>query len=143
MQNLGLPGGPKSGPPLQSPKKAPKSYFLKRKFNTFGGLQKLQKSRLAEALQIHLIRNSQKSMKLYESIIAQPDVPKLNWRLMYLDISNLSAEHVKQLNYRYDNAQVGRNKFAFIKTMVKEGLHVPRHINADLVWLRLSSIDRE
>ena len=89
------------------------------------------------------LRNSQKSMKLYESIIAQPDVPKLNWRLMYLDISNLSAEHVKQLNYRYDNAQVGRNKFAFIKTMVKEGLHVPGHINADLVWLRLSSIDRE
>ena len=89
------------------------------------------------------LRNSQKSMKLYESIIAQPDVPKLNWRLMYLDISNLSAEHVKQLNYRYDNTQVGRNKFAFIKTMVREGLHVPGHINADLVWLRLSSIDRE
>lgn len=89
------------------------------------------------------LRNSKKQMKLYESIIAQPDVPKLNWKLMYLDISNLSAEHVKQLNYRYDNAQVGRNKFEFIKTMVREGLHVPGHVNADLVWLRLSSIDRE
>ena len=89
------------------------------------------------------LRNSNKKMKLYESIIAQPDVAKLNWKLMYLDISNLSAEHVKQLNYRYDNAQVGRNKFEFIKTMVREGLYVPGHINADLVWLRLSSIDRE
>ena len=89
------------------------------------------------------LRNSKKQMKLYESIIAQPDVAKLNWKLMYLDISNLSAEHVKQLNYRYDNAQVGRNKFEFIKTMVREGLYVPGHINADLVWLRLSSIDRE
>ena len=89
------------------------------------------------------LRNSQKKMKLYESIIGSHDVAKLNWRLMYLDISNLSAEHVKQLNYRYDNAQVGRNKFQFIKTMVQEGLHIPRHINADLVWLRLSSIEQE
>ena len=89
------------------------------------------------------LRNSQKKMKLYESILAQPEVPKLNWRLMYLDISNLSAEHVKQLNYRYDNAQVGRNKIEFIKTMVAEGLHMPGHINPDLVWLRLSSIQRE
>jgi len=89
------------------------------------------------------LRNSQKKMKLYESILAQPDVPKLNWRLMYLDISNLSAEHVKQLNYRYDNAQVGWNKMEFIKQMIAEGLHMPGHINPDLVWLRLSSIERE
>ena len=82
-------------------------------------------------------------MKLYQSMLEQSDVAKLNWRLMYLDISNLSAEHVKQLNYRYDNAQVGRNKFGFIKTMVQEGLHVPGHFNADLVRLRLSSIEQE
>ena len=89
------------------------------------------------------LRNSQKSMKLFESILSDPDTAKLNWRLMYLDIANLSAEHVKQLNYRYDNAQVGRNKFQFIKTMVQSGLYVPGHINADLVWLRLSSIEQE
>jgi len=89
------------------------------------------------------LRNSQKKMKLYERIIEQPEVPKLNWKLMYLDISNLSAEHVKQLNYRYDNAQVGRNKMEFIRTMAKEGLHMSGHINPDLVWLRLSSIAKE
>ena len=89
------------------------------------------------------LRNSQKQMKLYDSILSEPDVAKLNWRLMYLDISNLSAEHVKQLHYRYDNARVGRNKFQFIKTMVQSGLHVPGHINADLVWLRFSSIEQE
>tara|TARA_B100001250_G_C19737868_1_gene761644 strand:+ start:95 stop:1069 length:975 start_codon:yes stop_codon:yes gene_type:complete len=89
------------------------------------------------------LKNSQKKMKVYESILASPEVPKLNWRLMYLDISNLSAEHVKQLNYRYDNALTGKNKLGFIRTMIAEGLNIPKHINPDLVWLRLSSIEKE
>lgn len=113
---------------------------LARKFPQLGGDSFVS---IDDILSDCKLRNSQKKMKLYESIIGNYEVAKLNWRLMYLDISNLSAEHVKQLNYRYDNAQVGRNKFQFIKTMVREGLHIPGHINADLVWLRLSSIEQE
>ena len=113
---------------------------LARKFPQLGGDSFVS---IDDILTECKLRNSQKKMKLYESMLKDANVAKLNWRLMYLDISNLSAEHVKQLHFRYDNAQVGRNKFQFIKTMVQEGLHVPGHINADLVWLRLTSIEQE
>jgi 5'-3' exonuclease len=90
------------------------------------------------------IRNKTKQMKLYERILETPDVPRLNWRLMYLDISNLSAEHIKQLHYRYDNATITRDKMGFMRTLIHEGVEIPRQINADMVYMRLTStIGRE
>jgi len=89
-------------------------------------------------------RNETKQMKLYKRILDAPDVPKINWRLMYLDISNLSAEHIKQLHYRYDNATTGRDKMGFMRMLIQEGVEIPRQINADMVYMRLTStIGRE
>ena len=90
------------------------------------------------------IKNDIKRMKLYDKILESPSVPKINWKLMYLDISNLSAEHIKQLKYRYDNAQEGRNKLGFMKILITEGVEIPRQINADMVYMRLvSTITKE
>ena len=83
-------------------------------------------------------------LKGYKAFVDNFEVPKINWKLMYLDISNLSAEHIKQLNYRYDNAQENRDKLGFMKKLITEGVEIPRQINADMVYMRLvSTITKE
>ena len=58
---------------------------------------------------------------------------------MYLDISNLSAEHVKNLKYNLENVTEGRNKLGLIKALVKEGIEIPKSINVDKIYLNLQS----
>ena len=45
-------------------------------------------------------RNKTKSLKLYKNILENPDIPKRNWKLMYLDISNLAAQQIHDLKER-------------------------------------------
>jgi DNA polymerase-1 len=90
-----------------------------------------------------LVAGSKKPKKILEAIQTNPDIPRLNWKLMYLDMSNLSAEHVKQLDYRYDNPVTSRNKIKFQMGIIKLGVKDPQHINVDTFWRRISSIQTQ
>ena len=89
------------------------------------------------------VSNAKKPKKALQAIVDNPDVPRLNWKLMYLDISNLSAEHVKQLKYRYDNTVTARNKIKFHMEILKRGIRDPQHINLDTFWRRISTIQTQ
>tara|TARA_A100001015_G_scaffold321613_2_gene453422 strand:+ start:6537 stop:7514 length:978 start_codon:yes stop_codon:yes gene_type:complete len=84
-------------------------------------------------------RNAVKSYAILRNILQQPDVPKRNWQLMYLDNSNLSAEHVKKLKFAVEDYSPSKNKFAFLKDIVKEGVDVPRGFDVDRLYLRINS----
>jgi len=84
-------------------------------------------------------RNSVKSYAVLRNILSQPDVPKRNWKLMYLDNSNLSATHVQHLKYAVDNYEIGKNKFALLKDLVREGIDIPRGFDIDRLYLRINS----
>jgi len=84
-------------------------------------------------------RNSEKSYAVLRNILSQPDVPKRNWQLMYLDNSNLSAEHVKKLKFAVENYDPVKNKFAFLKDIIQEGVDVPRAFDVDRLYLRINS----
>lgn len=86
------------------------------------------------------VAKAKKPKKALKAIVENPDIPHLNWKLMYLDISNLSAEHVKQLEYRYDNTITARNKLKFQMEIIKRGIRDPQHINLDTFWRRISTI---
>ncbi len=76
---------------------------------------------------------------MYKNIVDQSEIPKRNWKLMYLDTSNLSSEHIKKLNYSYDNAQIKRDKIGLIRSLVAEGVDLPQGINPDTLFLRINS----
>ncbi len=84
-------------------------------------------------------RNAVKSYAILRNILQQPDVPKRNWQLMYLDNSNLSAEHVKKLKFAVEDYAPSKNKFAFLKDIINEGVDVPRGFDVDRLYLRINS----
>lgn len=84
-------------------------------------------------------RNEQKSYSMFRNILAHPNIPIRNWKLMYLDNSNLSAEHVKNLKYSVQNYELSKNKFNLIKDLVSEGLDMPRGLDVDRLYLRINS----
>lgn len=85
---------------------------------------------------------SKSKLKLYKNILEEKDRAKLNWQLMYLDLNGLSAEHIKKLHYRYDEYEIGKNKFKFLQTLNREGVNKIKNFNPELIWTRLSSIKK-
>ena len=51
-----------------------------------------------EILKMSMVKSQGSKLKLFQEINENHDIAKRNWRLMFLDIHNLSAEHVKKLN---------------------------------------------
>ena len=62
------------------------------------------------------------NVKAYKNVLENVDVLKRNWRLMYLDTLNLSADQIKKLNYQLDQYSSNTNKFAFMKKTIDEGI---------------------
>lgn len=87
------------------------------------------------------IKNKEK-LKMYQDILENKDLANLNRRLMALDLNGLSAEHIKQLHYRYDEYEIGKNKLNFLRFLHQQGFNKVNNFNPDLIWTRLSSIKR-
>jgi len=84
-----------------------------------------------------------KKQKFLENIVSNSDVPLRNWKLMYLDVSNLSAEHIKNLEYGFQNAKATPSKFGLLQALNKEGIELTKSLNVDRLFLRLNSINIE
>ena len=84
-----------------------------------------------------------KKQKVLENIVSNESIPHRNWKLMYLDISNLSAEHVKNLEYSFNTAKATPSKFGLIKSLNNEGIELTKSLNIDRLFLRLKSIQSQ
>jgi hypothetical protein len=76
-----------------------------------------------------------KKIKLYREIVDNFDVVKRNWRLIYLDTSNLSAGQMDQINHIIDTFEPSRNKITLMRELIKLGIQ-----NLDVEGLLLSMI---
>ena len=84
-------------------------------------------------------RFEEKNLKLYKNILENSEVPKRNWKLMYLDISNLAAQQIKDLGDRVGVYSPKTNKINMIRELVTEGAEIPRNINVDRLYMRLNA----
>lgn len=64
-----------------------------------------------------------KKLKLYENMIEYSSRAQRNWRLMYLDISNLSADQIKKIEYSFENLTPKMDKISLVKMMIREGVN--------------------
>ena len=78
-------------------------------------------------------------IKLYKDILDNPEVPKRNWKIMYLDISNLSATHISELKYSYENAKGKNDKISIMRELIAEGVTFPNKINVDKIYYNLNA----
>ena len=62
-------------------------------------------------------------LKIYTNIVEYSDIAKRNWRLMYLDINNLSAFQIQKLNDILSEEDTQMNKISLIRDMMKYGIN--------------------
>ena len=78
-----------------------------------------------------------KRLKIHNNIIENPGIPETNWKLMYLDIKNLSAEQIKKVEFEFENSAFNCDKFKMIKLMSKLGI---KNFDIDNFFSSLNSI---
>lgn len=94
---------------------------------------------VSDILSLCKLRNEEKSYAMFRKMLAEPDVPLRNWKLMYLDNSNLSAEHVKKLKYAIANYEIKRDKIGMAMELIKEGVDMPRGLDIDKLYMRINA----
>ena len=107
-QSDGLPGCPRVGFSSLS-KRFPE--LKEEKFVSVSDI--VQKAKLAV---------EKKNLQIYTSIIENQDVAKRNWKLMFLDVSNLSASQVQKIQYGLEASSSNANKLELIRKLSKEGI---------------------
>lgn len=77
-----------------------------------------------------------KKVKLFKNIIEDHEIALRNWRLMYLDISNLAGDQIQKVESIVDTFQYSGNKIKLMKVLVREGLSM---FDADTFYMSINS----
>ena len=75
-------------------------------------------------------------VKLIQNIRAQGDIVRRNWRLMHLDISNLSADQINKIRGAVEVYEPKKNKLALMRILVREGV---QNFDVDAFFMSLSA----
>ena len=78
-----------------------------------------------------------KKLKLLKNICENSDVAERNWKLMYLDIKNLSASQIKKIQFMFENPNTDSNKLQVIKKFSKLGI---KNFDIDSFYSSVSSV---
>jgi len=66
-----------------------------------------------------------KRIKFHKGIIEAEQIIKRNWKLMYLDVSNLSADQVLKIKQKSQYKRPNADKIGMIRSLVEEGINMP------------------
>jgi len=75
-------------------------------------------------------------IKLFTNINSNSDIVKRNWKLMYLDTSNLSGTQIQKIENAVDTFTSTRNKIGLMKILIREGLSI---FDADAFFMSINS----
>ena len=75
-----------------------------------------------EIISISEKRAKESKVKLYHQILADSEIPIMNWKLMYLDAINLSANQIKKINFKIDTIDRKLDKINFMRILIREGI---------------------
>jgi hypothetical protein len=67
-------------------------------------------------------RHSGSKVQIYKNIVEQQDIVRRNWKLMHLDISNLSGDQIKKINDSVSNYTPKKNKLEMMRIFIREGV---------------------
>lgn len=86
---------------------------------------------------LDLAENSEfKKVKLIQNICSQTDIVRRNWKLMHLDVSNLSADQVNKIRSAVDSYEPKKNKLSLMRILVREGV---QNFDVDAFFMSLSA----
>lgn len=67
-------------------------------------------------------KQRESKVKVFSQISKEVELIKRNWRLMYLDTSNLAAAQVRKIDAVVESFKPSRNKMQMMRTLLDEGL---------------------
>ena len=67
-------------------------------------------------------RSQGSKLKIYNQIVSDAEIAKVNWKLMNLDGVNLSANQIKKINHRVDTIDRKMDKISFMRVLIREGV---------------------
>lgn len=67
-----------------------------------------------------LVENSK--LVIYTNIVEDQDTPKRNWKLMFLDTKNLSADQIKKIQFLVNEQSVKTDKIGLIRKLQSAGI---------------------
>ena len=68
------------------------------------------------------LRGKSSKVKIFNRILENSELIHRNWKLMHLDISNLSATHVEKISNVFNTSAFNRNKIGLMRLLMQEGL---------------------
>ena len=80
-----------------------------------------------------------KPLKLYQNMIDHSSIATRNWKLMYLDTRNLSADQIKRIDYALENIPSSGSKILLVKLLLREGVN---NFDVDSFYVSLTSCVR-
>lgn len=81
-------------------------------------------------------KSKDSNLKIYRSICENSDIPKRNWKLMYLDTNNLSAGQIQKIEKVFENPYLNSNKLDLIRSMSNLGI---KNFDIDSFYSSVSS----
>lgn len=67
-------------------------------------------------------KQADSKLKVMKNIVSSVDMIKRNWRLMYLDVTNIAAQQVMRIEAQIDNHEPKRRKLDLMRRLRDEGL---------------------
>ena len=82
-------------------------------------------------------RKQNSNAKIFNSILSNKEVAKKNWKLMYLDSTNLAPKQIDKINYISSTFIPSSDKIGLMRILSREGL---THFSADDLFFSLNFI---
>ena len=79
------------------------------------------------------------NLKIYTNIVEFSNLPKRNWKLMYLDINNLAAYQIQKIQGSLEGESFSLDKISLVRDMMKYGIN---NFDADGFFASLRAITR-
>ena len=77
---------------------------------------------------------------MHRSILENAEIIRRNWKLMYLDISNLSADQVLKIKNKVQYKTNKRDKLGMIRQLMNEGINMPRSFDPHKFFLDTTTV---
>ena len=89
----------------------------------FPGLQEEEDVSVGDIIKSSVEQSKSSKVKLFTNIVESQDVPRRNWKLMFLGTNNLSADQINKINGIINTFEPSRNKIEVMRLLLREGVN--------------------
>ena len=114
-----------------------KGLGFKTLLKRFPELKSTESIDLSDLLNYAGLQTEISNLKVYKSVVDNEDILRRNWKIMYLDVANLSGDQIKKIEFLFGTSASKVDKINLIRTLVRYGIN---NFNIDKFIMSIKSI---